>query len=199
MIDEKQQNLWAYQTMAIAGRSINLTKKINAYLKKNNIGFDKTMEYLKQYNTEEFDEFIREQYDIKGEVTPVKIMSAKKKSDIPLEKDEQKRLCKWLKENKIGHFATGLGVKLGLDVKYVASLKSQGHYSGIPDLVILLGNGKVCFVELKRQKGGVVSEEQKKWIKYLQSLDYPARVCYGADEAIEWIKEELEKVKSEVL
>ena len=196
MIDEKQWNILAYQTMAIDGRSINLTKKINAYLKKNNIGFDKTMEYLKQYNTEEFDDFIREQYEIKGEVTPVKIMSAKKKSDIPLEKDEQKRLCKWLKENKIGHFATGLGVKLGLDVKYVASLKSQGHYSGIPDLVVLLGNGKICFVELKRQKGGVVSEEQKKWIDYLNNNGYPAKVCKGCDEAIEFI-EQLRKTKGE--
>lgn len=192
--DEKQWNIWAYQTMALDGRCINLTKKINAYLKKNNIGFDKTIEYLKQYNTEEFDDFIREQYEIKGEVTPVKIMSAKKKSEdnIPLEKDEQKRLCKWLKENKIGHFATGIGVKLGLDVKYVASLKSQGHYSGIPDLVVLLGNGKMCFVELKRQKGGVVSEEQKKWIDYLNNNGYPAKVCKGADEAIEFIKKESE-------
>ena len=193
-MNEKQWNILAYQTMAIDGRCINLTKKINAYLKKNNIGFDKTMEYLKQYDTEEFDDFIREQYDIKGEVTPAKIMSAKKKSDIPLEKDEQKRLCKWLKENKIGHFATGLGVKLGLDVKYVASLKSQGHYSGIPDLVILLGNGKICFVELKRQKGGVVSEEQKKWIEYLNKNGYPAKVCKGCDEAIEFI-EQLRKTK----
>lgn len=196
MFDEKQWNILAYQTMAIDGRSINLTKKINAYLKKNNIGFDKTMEYLKEYNTEEFDEFIREQYDIKGEVTPAKIMSAKKKSDIPLEKDEQKRLCKWLKENKIGHFATGLGVKLGLDVKYVASLKSQGHYSGIPDLVVLLGNGKICFIELKRQKGGKVSEEQKKWIEYLNKNGYPAKVCKGCDEAIEFIKQ-LRKTKGE--
>ena len=196
MFDEKQWNVWAYQTMAIDGRCINLTKKINAYLKKNNIGFDKTMEYLKQYNTEEFDDFIREQYEIKGEVTPVKIMSAKKKSDIPLEKDEQKRLCKWLKENKIGHFATGLGVKLGLDVKYVASLKSQGHYSGIPDLVVLLGNGKICFIELKRQKGGKVSEEQKKWIEYLNKNGYPAKVCKGCDEAIEFI-EQLRKTKGE--
>ena len=80
-MDEKQQNIWAYQTMALDGRCINLTKKINAYLKKNNIGFDKTMEYLKQYDTEEFDDFIREQYEIKGEVTPVKIMSAKKKTE----------------------------------------------------------------------------------------------------------------------
>lgn len=196
MCDEKQWNIWAYQTMALDGRCINLTKKINAYLKKNNIGFDKTMEYLKQYNTEKFDEFIREQYEIKGEVTPVKIMSAKKKSDIPLEKDEQKRLCKWLKENKIGHFATGLGVKLGLDVKYVANLKSQGHYSGIPDLVVLLGNGKICFIELKRQKGGKVSEEQKKWIEYLNKNGYPAKVCKGCNEAIEFI-EQLRKTKGE--
>ena len=49
MFDEKKWNLLAYQTMAIDGRCINLTKKINAYLKKNNIGLDKTMEYLKQY------------------------------------------------------------------------------------------------------------------------------------------------------
>ena len=199
MFDEKQQNILAYQTMALDGRSINLTKKINAYLKKNNIGFDKTMEYLKQYNTEEFDDFIREQYDIKGEVTPLKILNARNKDALPLEKEEQQKLCKWLRENKIGHWANGLGVKLDYDKKYIASLRSQGHYKGIADMTIFLPKGRAMFLELKRVKGGVVSEEQKKWIKYLQSLDYPARVCYGADEAIEWIKEELEKVKSEVL
>lgn len=188
MYDEKQFNLWAYQTMALDGRCINLTKKINSYLKKNNIGFDKTIEYLKQYNTEEFDDFIKEQYDIKGEVTPIKIMNAKKKTDIPLEKDEQKRLCKWLKDNKIGHWANGLGVKLDYDVKYIASLKSQGHYPGIVDMTILLGNGKVCYVELKRQKGGRISEEQKKWIDYLNKNGYPAKVCNGCDEAIEFIE-----------
>ena len=201
MVDEKEWNIWANRTLAVDGRAINLTKKINAYLKKNDIGFDKTEEYLKQYNTEEFDDFIREQYEIKGEVTAEKIMSAKKKSEdnIPLEKDEQKRLCKWLKENKIGHWANGLGVKLDYDVKYMASLRSQGHYKGIADMTILLPKGRAMFLELKRVKGGVVSEEQKKWIQYLQSLDYPAKVCYGADEAIEWIKEELKKVESEVL
>lgn len=190
MYDEKQFNLWSYQTMALDGRCINLTKKINAYLKKNNIGFDKTIEYLKQYNTEEFDDFIREHYEIKGEVTPVKIMSAKKKTEenIPLEKDEQKAFCKWLKENKIGHFATGLGVKLEQGVKYIASLKAQGHYSGIPDVAVLLGNGKMCFVELKRQKGGVVSEEQKKWINYLNNNGYPSKVCKGCKEAIEFVE-----------
>ncbi len=190
--DEKQFNLWSYQTMALDGRCINLTKKIHAYQKKNNIGFDKTIEYLKQYNTEEFDDFIRQQYDIKGEVTPLKIMNAKKKTDIPLEKEEQQKLCKWLKANKIGHWANGLGIKLDYDVKYMASLRSQGWYRGVPDMTILLPKGKAIFLELKRVKGGVVSDEQKKWIKYLQSLDYPAKVCYGADEAIEFVKSLLE-------
>ena len=190
MVDEKEWNIWANRTLAVDGRAINLTKKINAYLKKNDIGFDKTEEYLKQYNTEEFDDFIREQYEIKGEVTPEKIMSAKKKTEenIPLEKDEQKAFCKWLKENKIGHFATGLGVKLEQGVKYIASLKAQGHYSGIPDVAVLLGNGKMCFVELKRQKGGVVSEEQKKWIDYLNNNGYPSKVCKGCNEAIEFVE-----------
>lgn len=186
--DEKQYNLWAYRNMALDMRTINLTKKINAYLKKNNIVFDKTIEYLKQYNTEEFDDFIKQQYDIKGDVTPIKIMNARKKTDIPLEKDEQKRLCKWLKDNKIGHWANGLGVKLDYDVKYIASLRSQGHYIGLPDMTILLGNGKVCYIELKRQKGGRVSEEQKKWIDYLNKNGYPAKVCNGCDEAIEFIE-----------
>lgn len=195
--DQKKWNSEIYRIGLYSGFVDRLAKKINAYFAKVGIVNGRTREWLLKYDEDEFDSFIREKYEIKGEVTPLKILNAKKKSDTPLEKDEQKRLCKWLKENKIGHFATGLGVKLGLDVKYVASLKTQGHYSGIPDLVVLLGNGKICFVELKRQKGGVISEEQKKWIDYLNNNGYPAKVCKGADEAIEWIKEELEKVESE--
>lgn len=192
--DQKKWNSEIYRIGLYSGFVDRLAKKINAYFAKVGIVNGKTSEWLLKYDEDEFDSFIREQYEIKGEVTPLKILNAKKKNEdnIPLEKDEQKLLCKWLKENKIGHFATGLGVKLGLDVKYVASLKSQGHYSGIPDLVVLLGNGKICFVELKRQKGGVVSEEQKKWIDYLNNNGYPAKVCKGCDEAIEFIKKESE-------
>lgn len=190
--DQKKWNSEIYRIGLYSGFVDRLAKKINTYFAKVGIVNGRTREWLLKYNEDEFDSFIREKYEIKGEVTPLKILNAKKKSDMPLEKDEQKRLCKWLKENKIGHFATGLGVKLGLDVKYVASLKSQGHYSGIPDLVVLLGNGKICFVELKRQKGGVVSEEQKKWIDYLNNNGYPAKVCKGCDEAIEFIKKESE-------
>ena len=177
------------------------TKILIAYMRK--VGLTKTLtveqhyqkqqEYQNKYTVNEFKNKLKEVYDIKGEVTPLKITKAKKKTaeNVPLEKEEQQNFVKWLKANKIKHWANGLGVKLDYDVKYMASLRSQGHYKGIPDVTVLLPSGKVIFIELKRIKGGVVSPEQKKWIKDLQDLGYPAKVCYGADEAIEFVKEEI--------
>lgn len=161
--------------------------------------YQKQQEYQNKYTVNEFKNKLKEFYDIKGEVTALKVTKAKKKTaeNIPLEKEEQQKLCKWLKTNKIKHWANGLGVKLDYDVKYIASLRSQGHYKGIPDVTVLLPSGKVIFIELKRIKGGFVSPEQKKWIKDLQDLGYPARVCRGADEAIDFVEEELEKLEIE--
>lgn len=199
MFDEKQQNIWAYQTMAIDGRCINLTKKINAYLKKNNIGFDKTMEYLKQYDTEEFDEFIREQYDIKGEVTPAKIMSAKKKSEEKelSEHEIQVAVCKYLKSKKIGHWAVPNGFvhnsNKGVDDKdrlatarYINYMKSEGVKNGVFDITICYGNGKVAFLEIKTKKGKP-SEHQLLWLEWFKNNGYLAKICYGYDECIDFI------------
>ena len=199
MYDEKQWNILAYQTMALDGRSINLTKKINAYLKKNNIGFDKTMEYLKQYDTEEFDEFIREQYDIKGEVTPVKIMSAKKKSEEKKlsEHEIQVAVCKYLKSKKIGHWAVPNGFvhNSNKDVKdkdrlatakYINYMKSEGVKNGVFDITICYGNGKVAFLEIKTKKGKP-SEHQLLWLEWFKNNGYLAKICYGYDECIDFI------------
>lgn len=183
------------------------TKILIAYMQK--VGLTKTLtadehykkqqEYKEKYTVDEFIAKLLEFYDIKGEVTALKVTKAKKKTadNVPLEKEEQQKLCKWLKTNKIKHWANGLGVKLDYDVKYIASLRSQGHYKGIPDVTVLLPKGSAIFIELKRIKGGVVTPEQKKWIKDLQDLGYPAKVCYGADEAIDFVKEELEKLEIE--
>ena len=197
MLDEKQQNVWACQTMALDGRCINLTKKINAYLKKNNIGFDKTMEYLKQYNTEEFDEFIREQYEIKGDVTPVKIMSAKKKSEEKelTEHEEQVIVVKYCRENKLAHFAVPNGFVTDRGAAYINYLKSEGLKSGAPDLVVFLGKGKVLFIEMKRKRKYTQSEAQKSWQDYLENNGYKYCLAIGADEAIKFIKKESEETK----
>lgn len=172
--------------LPLIGSLINKQKLVSCYLKKKGIDFSERGIY-DNMSDEDLKEMITSEFDVKGDVNWKSLQKARKVTDIPLEKDEQKRLCKWLKDNKIGHWANGLGVKLDYDVKYIASLKSQGHYVGVVDMTILLGNGKVCYIELKRQKGGRVSEEQKKWIDYLNKNGYPAKVCKGCDEAIEFI------------
>ena len=46
-------------------------------------------------------------------------------------------------------------------------------------------------IEMKREKGGVVSDEQQAWIDGLNNSGYKAVVCRGYDEAIKTITEYL--------
>ena len=65
--------------------------------------------------------------------------------------------------------------------------KAEGVKPGLPDYIIVI-NGKLVFIELKRKKGGTVSLHQKKWIEELNKCEgVVAEVCRGADEAIELI------------
>ena len=52
---------------------------------------------------------------------------------------------------------------------------------GVPDLFIPEWG---MWIEMKRQKGGALSDDQKDWIAYLQSRGYKAVCCKGADEAM---------------
>ena len=78
--------------------------------------------------------------------------------------------------------------------------KKAGVVRGLPDLMIIIpskyrknGMNKTVMLEMKRLKGGVVSEYQKKWIDALnKSEGIVANVCRGHEEAIEWIKSFLE-------
>ncbi|MDO5329027.1 MAG: VRR-NUC domain-containing protein [Coriobacteriia bacterium] len=47
------------------------------------------------------------------------------------------------------------------------------------------------FIEMKRcnKSKSIVSEDQKKWIKKLNTKGYEAYICYGASAAIECVKE----------
>lgn len=67
----------------------------------------------------------------------------------------------------------------GLCLKWVCP-----GWSGVPDRIVLLPGGRVIFVEVKRPKGGRLSELQKKWAKILMDL--------GFDYYTIWSKKELE-------
>jgi hypothetical protein len=56
----------------------------------------------------------------------------------------------------------------------------MGVVAGIPDLFI---PSWMLYIEMKREKGGVVSEAQKKIISYLARHGYSCLVCKGATDA----------------
>jgi hypothetical protein len=105
---------------------------------------------------------------------------------------EQVEFIQWMRRSHPEHrvFAIGNG---GLRNKVVAmNMKAEGVTAGVPDLMIPSLN---CFIEMKRTKGGTISPEQLDWIIYLNDVGYHAQVCKGKDEAIDFIKHVLTKIK----
>lgn len=73
-------------------------------------------------------------------------------------------------------------------MKQAIKMKATGYVKGFPDLQICEPNGKYfgLFIEVKTEKG-VVSKEQKEWIKQLNKRGYYATYVKGFDEAIKVI------------
>lgn len=69
--------------------------------------------------------------------------------------------------------------------------KRMGVNKGVPDMIIV-GKGRVLFLELKKEKGGRVSVEQQEWvdsINYTSWSGVAARIENGYDNAIAAIDE----------
>lgn len=112
----------------------------------------------------------------------------------PSESEEQQQIFQW------AAYAVGRWPELkymyhvpngGARNKATAGrLKAEGVKPGVPDICLPVPHGKHhgLYVELKRRKGGRVSDEQKDWIAALHSFGYATAVCRGAQEAIEVIQ-----------
>ena len=117
---------------------------------------------------------------------------------VPLEDAEQRIIFQWAAMETAAHPELGMlyaipnGGKRA--IKTAIALKAQGVKSGVPDMCLPVARGgdHGLYIELKRQKGGVVSETQKSWITALAKQGYKAVVCKGAEEAIGTIKEYLQ-------
>jgi hypothetical protein len=116
---------------------------------------------------------------------------------VPLEIDEQKAYIDWLKLNKVDYFAVPNQQKLAKTIasnkirviKFYQSLKKEGYKKGAPDLICLFPKELVC-VEMKRQKGSTISQEQKQWNEKINSYPYSkAFICKGAEDAISKTRE----------
>lgn len=75
-------------------------------------------------------------------------------------------------------------------------LKVEGVVPGIPDLFIPAWK---LWVEMKKAKGGKVSDEQKEMIIYLQSVGYRVIVGIGAEDARRKISQFIEDTQCQSL
>lgn len=112
------------------------------------------------------------------------------------EATEQEIVIKWCEYNSqrhpelklIYHVPNG-GSRNQLEA---ANLKRQGVKAGVPDLnlPVALQGFHGLYIEMKFGKNKT-TEKQKWWLEQLQQQGYKTAVCYGADEAIDTIKEYL--------
>ena len=77
---------------------------------------------------------------------------------------------------------------------YINRQKQMGLSEGFPDLIVYAKNEKhsCLHIEMKRQKGGVLSVEQEEWIQWLDENDYAVGVAHGCDSAIRMLNNYLE-------
>lgn len=86
--------------------------------------------------------------------------------------------------------ASAGGVRTSM--KQAIKMKATGYVKGVPDLQIFeaVGNYHGLLIEIKDIKG-VVSKEQKQWIKDLNDRGYFATYCKGYEATIKVIDDYL--------
>lgn len=106
---------------------------------------------------------------------------------LPTEDSEQATFVQYLRLKGYPHFRVP-NETYTKSWKQKAKNKALGVVPGVPDLFVVVNNRLVA-VEMKRQKGGVVSASQLEWLKTLQGAGIACTVAKGADEAVKFIEE----------
>lgn len=124
------------------------------------------------------------------------------KSEIPAptESEEQRTLFRWATLQSLKHPELALMFHVpneGKRSKVVGGrMKAEGLKSGVPDIFLPVPRGEYhgLFIEMKRIRGGAVTDCQKLWIHDLAHQGYKAVVCRGwqnaADEILKYLGEQ---------
>jgi hypothetical protein len=104
---------------------------------------------------------------------------------VPKEESEQIMLSVWLTKQGIRHNANANGGRRNL--LEAIKFKRMGVSAGFPDIEVPLPSGPFhgLYIEMKRQKGGRLSDNQLEWLSYLRDKGYMAEVAKGFEEAKE--------------
>ena len=105
----------------------------------------------------------------------------------PLEETEQMTVVDWLKWHGVLFSASANGIYT--HPASMSRMKRLGVAVGLPDILIFTPppayKGIVgVSIEMKRRKGGIVSQEQLEWKEKLQKVGWLTYIALGADQAI---------------
>ena len=115
----------------------------------------------------------------------------------PLESQEQTALFDWAEyqKNTMPELALMFHIPNGGSRNKIeaARLKRQGVKKGVSDVFLSCPKGGYhgLYIEMKRQKGGVLTKEQSDWLELVAKYGYKVAVCYGAEAAIKEITDYL--------
>jgi len=101
---------------------------------------------------------------------------------IPTEHEEQRNFVRWFRQTypDVRIFAIPNGG--GRSKTTAGKLKAEGVSPGVP---YIFGTACALWIEMKRQKGGSVSLEQKDWHQYLISIGHKVLIAKGFADAVE--------------
>ena len=127
------------------------------------------------------------------------------------EDDESRDFHEWLSRNNIPHtHIANEGIGGRRDFARTRKAKSLGQSAGFPDFLVVIPmswsrenyhqdvltddefSTSLVAIEMKRQKGGKVSDKQKAWLETLNSAGIEAVVCKGFEEAKKFILDRVE-------
>lgn len=115
---------------------------------------------------------------------------------VPTEAQEQITLFSWAAVQAIPELALLYHIPNGgsRHKAEAARLRAEGVRAGVPDLCLPVPRGGChgLYIELKRLRGGRLSEQQRAWLDALGKQGYAVAVCKGWEEAAETIQRYLE-------
>jgi hypothetical protein len=103
---------------------------------------------------------------------------------VPYESDEQIAFVKWFKAQYPGVLIFSVPNGGSRRKREALKLQHEGVVKGVPDLFIPEWR---LFIEMKRQKGGVVSPDQKQIMAELTRVGYVCQVCNGWRAAADFV------------
>ena len=107
------------------------------------------------------------------------------------EHEEQRELVRWFRQTYPGTLIFAIPNGGARNISTAARLKAEGVVKGVPDLFVPAWE---LWIEMKRVKGGAVSQEQEDMHVYLRGVGYQVMVAKGVEDA----KQQIEALRNEV-